>query len=627
MNTPTTLRMSPQWVCWDGRWRDDGSTSKVPVNAASGRAVDPHDPAHWLTFEHASEQAARHRRSGVGYVVTSADPFVCIDLDHAIDSDTNQMTLEAASLVRWFSSYTERSPSGQGLHIWVRGKLPAGHRCKETINGQRVEVYTVRRYLTVTGDHVAETPATIETRQLELSMLAQMMRPERSPSTGSVPRTRTERTQDERTILERARREPWFDALYRGDLTARNGDHNGDDQAACNRLANCGATPEQIDSIIRSSGLMRDKWDEVHYADGQTYGEHTINKAFDRVPRLSTSAPQQSGGERCAVRLVALSAQVDQLTTERDELRTVNTLLVQTATNPHLQGRAATIIRGVARYHAAKERGETDADGFARMTLTSIGDDYNNVAKPLASGATVARHLNAFEQAGLMQLEKRSEPVTTTNPNTGERLTTIIPNVTWAKFTGETFAEMLQPFATFQPVSTDEPKPAHGGDRRSERARAEQQARRTPCPECGSTERHTYCGGCGSNISATVEAEEVVFQDEIAALCRADVPLVFQDENNRTLTHRGVWGNLSFQDEKRGGSAPKSQLDTLRQSLVSRTADNSRSTRYSGYTPSEQRPAARSHPSSLWVAWVHPETSYGRVSALGAISLLARSWC
>jgi hypothetical protein len=35
-----------------------------------------------------------------------------------------------------------------------------------------------------------------------------------------------------------------------------------------------------MDGRFRQSDLMRPKWDERHYANGETYGEHTITKAL-----------------------------------------------------------------------------------------------------------------------------------------------------------------------------------------------------------------------------------------------------------------------------------------------------------------------------------------------------------
>jgi primase-polymerase (primpol)-like protein len=61
----------------------------------------------------------------------------------------------------------------------------------------------------------------------------------------------------------------------------------------------------QMDRLFRQSGLMRDKWDEVHFADGSTYGEKTLERAVTRVdefyePSTTTSGsppnPRERGG-------------------------------------------------------------------------------------------------------------------------------------------------------------------------------------------------------------------------------------------------------------------------------------------------------------------------------------------
>ena len=39
-----------------------------------------------------------------------------------------------------------------------------------------------------------------------------------------------------------------------------------------------GGDQTRIDELFRQSGLLREKWDEVHYADGSTYGEKTIER-------------------------------------------------------------------------------------------------------------------------------------------------------------------------------------------------------------------------------------------------------------------------------------------------------------------------------------------------------------
>jgi len=38
-----------------------------------------------------------------------------------------------------------------------------------------------------------------------------------------------------------------------------------------------------MDRLFRQSGLLREKWDEVHFADGSTYGEKTIERAISNT--------------------------------------------------------------------------------------------------------------------------------------------------------------------------------------------------------------------------------------------------------------------------------------------------------------------------------------------------------
>ena len=43
-----------------------------------------------------------------------------------------------------------------------------------------------------------------------------------------------------------------------------------------------------VDSLFRQSGLFREKWDEVHYADGATYGQRTVERAIAQNDEVYT---------------------------------------------------------------------------------------------------------------------------------------------------------------------------------------------------------------------------------------------------------------------------------------------------------------------------------------------------
>ena len=63
---------------------------------------------------------------GIGFVFTESDPFCGVDLDACVDPKTGQIASWASEIVGALDSYTEFSPSGTGLHVLLRAKLPQG---------------------------------------------------------------------------------------------------------------------------------------------------------------------------------------------------------------------------------------------------------------------------------------------------------------------------------------------------------------------------------------------------------------------------------------------------------------------------------------------------------------------
>ena len=58
----------------------------------------------------------------------------------------------AQDIVQKLNNYTEITPSGEGLRVLVNASLPVGGRKRGN-----TEVYATARYVTLTGNHCAET--------------------------------------------------------------------------------------------------------------------------------------------------------------------------------------------------------------------------------------------------------------------------------------------------------------------------------------------------------------------------------------------------------------------------------------------------------------------------------------
>lgn len=289
---PAALVEREQWVCWREEDRD-GKPTKVPVMPTSGAFASTTDPDTWTGFETALEFLETGEADGVGFVFSEDDPIVGVDLDDCREPETAAVDSPAQDIIERLDSYTEVSPSGTGFHVLVAGVLPDGRNRRGS-----VELYDSARFFTVTGDHVDGTPARVARRQDALDAIHRDYVQDDEQGTadpGSPPAGGGAAHADpgsdavdleDTEVLENARTAEngeKFEQLWTGS-TAGYDSHSEADMALCCLLAFWTAGDRsQIDRLFRQSGLMRGKWDEVHYADGSTYGEKTVERATATV--------------------------------------------------------------------------------------------------------------------------------------------------------------------------------------------------------------------------------------------------------------------------------------------------------------------------------------------------------
>lgn len=138
-NIPKELQSLNQWVCSD-------SESKVPMIATSPFPASSTNPNSWSTFQEAIMSVECGNYDSVGFVFND-NGIVGIDIDDGHDEDGFVSPL-AADIIRTCMSYTEKSRSGRGYHILVKGTLP--FKGKNNLKG--VEIYKQSRYFIMTGD-------------------------------------------------------------------------------------------------------------------------------------------------------------------------------------------------------------------------------------------------------------------------------------------------------------------------------------------------------------------------------------------------------------------------------------------------------------------------------------------
>lgn len=170
---PADLRREARWVAWSWVWSEEKNKwDKPPIDPDTGHPTNATDRRAWMPFERAV-RVARKKGDGVGFAMGDGGDFVGVDLDGVLDHEGN-VSDWARPIVDRLASYTEVTPSGRGLHVWLRGELPKddeGHTRCRTKNRPGIEFYGSGRYFTVTGRKFDGAPSEVLERRHELFAL------------------------------------------------------------------------------------------------------------------------------------------------------------------------------------------------------------------------------------------------------------------------------------------------------------------------------------------------------------------------------------------------------------------------------------------------------------------------
>jgi hypothetical protein len=114
------------------------------------------DPSTWSDYGTALAAVQAGHADGISYVLTKADPFAAVDLDHCRDQSTHSIDIWAQNFLDvGRHSYSEVTPSGTGCRIWGLANGDSLQR-KFTleISGRQIAAELFRRTnkaLTITG--------------------------------------------------------------------------------------------------------------------------------------------------------------------------------------------------------------------------------------------------------------------------------------------------------------------------------------------------------------------------------------------------------------------------------------------------------------------------------------------
>ncbi|ELZ30579.1 hypothetical protein C475_00515 [Halosimplex carlsbadense 2-9-1] len=281
---PSRLKEHDQWLV---------TQDKKPIVPSEGWQKS----VNQLAFTEAQSKAEQ-LGGAVAFCFTEGGPFIGFDLDDV--KEGGEFTNEALGIVERLDSYTEVSSSGTGLHIIAEGDHSDDHKHRGDLSEVgHLEVYDESRYFALTGD-VYGGFTSVESRSTVVREVQDDHLPESQKfsftgqqkpvseqgfdggKTGATPeqvrRTIEEYGKCRHTDVDHTRVIHW----WRGQNGMKTSASEADMAFIEQLYFWCQGDQQLMDECFRTSGRMRPKWDEVHYSNGDTYGERHIRIACRR---------------------------------------------------------------------------------------------------------------------------------------------------------------------------------------------------------------------------------------------------------------------------------------------------------------------------------------------------------
>jgi hypothetical protein len=296
---PAIFKQAPNWVRWKLEKDADGKDTKKPYQI-NGYLASSTDPTTWTDYRTAVTGRTIDSTQGVGFALTKELGIVGFDLDGCRNSVTGEITVWAKRIIDALASYTEITPSGTGVRVFVVGKKPDGKfKFQLALSAGfgskvQIEVYDTARYYTVTGDCIGGVEVAERDVEDTYKLCYEIMH---EHPTEKVQKDATSTLDDSPSVQikssglvvttklallmhgEIVNRSP-FTVSMQGNSIEYPSQSEADLALATMLAIKHNGDADLIDAEFRESALCRKKWERQDYRNG------TIKRAIASAARL-----------------------------------------------------------------------------------------------------------------------------------------------------------------------------------------------------------------------------------------------------------------------------------------------------------------------------------------------------
>lgn len=269
---PLAMRAHAQFILYR-TIAHNGKLLKLPYSAHKPQdgSIDPLNPTHWTTFEHAVSVCLQYVSGGygIGFVLTQEAGITCFDLDNREDPAAYESAVAAMS-VEPHKTWCETSVSGNGRHYFYLGNTPDGTSSMNDVH-PGIEIYCSKRFIALTGNLLPESLADLTDGEGIVSsiyLIREERRKERIAAAGTSPLSGVTyelgrgHMSNERALLLMSERKP----LSYGHLWQAAPQGTGSERImqVVGDLDKILADPEQVYQIIESSPLGQSRCNSLY---------------------------------------------------------------------------------------------------------------------------------------------------------------------------------------------------------------------------------------------------------------------------------------------------------------------------------------------------------------------------
>jgi hypothetical protein len=476
-----------QWVLWQYEYVDLRWT-KVPYQV-NGHKASTTRARTWATFSAVWIAYQGGGWDGIGYVLTSADGLVGLDLDHCIVDGV--LTPRARAIVDTFGVYAETSPSGTGIRLVCEGSLAKLVGRKSST--WQEECYATGRFLSFTGHLVDDQERPITAQQAALEAWHHEVWPPKPPPSARVAPSPATRLDDQEILakVRAARNADKFAALFDHAPSESDTRTSEDDLALADILAFYTQDPAQLRRLLEASARRRAKWDtrrgastwlDVYvidkalsdltatYSGGQTWDGPTLTPT-----EILTADADADTSPAIMARLAWLEAELERERARRAQAEALNSTLLRALANPYLRNEVRLIVAEAMDYAKALRCGRVDSEGLSWLYIGSK-EETGLAGQAQMSPRTISRQLHRhaeYEIDGQPLVELHEDEVEGSDGNHRTRYRYKVPFLEQ----GGTLHELISKIADYEPPGVAEgTRDKPGGD---------PHARVGHCPDCG----------------------------------------------------------------------------------------------------------------------------------------------